>query len=330
MTSRRHFLVNAVSLTAWPAVLSSSHGAELTAPTAATAPTQLIVGFPPGGAVDIAARLFGPLMSARLGEPFEVVNMPGESGNIATAQVIAARPDGRPLLMSGPVNAINTTLFPNLPFDFGRDLSAAAGLYSVPLVVEVNPAVPAESLVEFIRLAQSRPGELRVGYAGLGTPQHVGIELFNLMAKVSLKLVAYPGSAPALVDLLAGRIDAMFDPTSSSMEHLRAGRLRALAVTGKVRLPALPDAPIVAEVVPGYEAGSWYGLCLPRGTPPARIEALNAAANDALRDRTLQMRLDALGAQAMPGSPADFAGLIASETRKYARVIETAGIKIRS
>ena len=324
MTSRRRFLRQAASLAAWPALPLLALGAE------PTAPTQVIVGFPPGGPVDIAARLVGPLLSALLGEPFEVVNVPGESGNVATAGVVAARPDGRTLLMSGPVNAINTTLFPNLPFDFGKDLVAVAGLYSVPLVVEVHPAVPAQSVAEFIRLARSRPGELRVGYAGVGTPQHVGIELFNAMAGVSLKLVPYAGSAPALVDLLAGRIDAMFDPTPSSIEHLRAGRLRALAVTGKVRLPVLPDVPIVADVVPGYDAGSWFGLCAPRGTPRERIEALNARANDALRDRALQMRLDALGGQAMPGSPADFAGLIASETRKYARVIETAGIKARS
>jgi tripartite-type tricarboxylate transporter receptor subunit TctC len=324
MTSRRRFLGHAASLAAWPALPLSSHGAET------TAPTQVIVGFPPGGPVDIAARLVGPLLSARLGELLEVVNLPSESGNIATARVVAAQPDGRTLLMSGPVNAINTTLFPKLPFDFGQDLAAVAGLYSVPLVVEVHPEVPAQSVAEFIRLARSRPGELRVGYAGVGTPQHVGIELFNVMAGVSLKLVPYAGSAPALVDLLAGRLDAMFDPTPSSIEHLRAGQLRALAVTGKMRLSVLPDVPIVADDVPGYEAGSWFGLCAPRSTPQERIEALNAAANDALRDRALQLRLNALGAQAMPGSPADFAELIAGETRKYARVIEAAGIKARS
>jgi tripartite-type tricarboxylate transporter receptor subunit TctC len=280
--------------------------------------------------VDIAARLVGPVMSARLDEPFEVVNMPGESGNIATARVVAAQPDGRTLLMSGPVNAINTTRFPNLRFNFGTDLVAVAGLYSVPLVVEVHPQVPAQSLGEFIQLARSRPGELRVGFAGVGTPQHVGIELFRVMTAVALKLVPYPGSAPALVDLLAGRIDAMFDPTPSSIEHLRAGRLRALAVTGKARLSALPDVPIVAEVVPGYEAGSWFGLCAPRATPRQRVNALNSAAKEALRDRAVQARLDALGAEAMPGSADDFAALIASETRKYARVIEAAGIRARS
>lgn len=291
--------------------------------------TQLIVGFPQGGPVDIAARLAGSALSALLGEDVVVVNVPGESGNVATAQVVGARPDGRTLLMSGPVNAINTTLFPNLPFDFGRDLVAVAGLYSVPLVIEVHPSVPAETTIDFIRLAQARPGGLRVGYAGVGTPQHIGIELFAAMAGVSLQLVPYAGSAPALVDLLAGRLDAMFDPTPSSIEHLREKRLRAIAVTGKDRLPALPDVPVAADVVPGYEAGSWFGLCAPRATGRERIEALNAATNAALRDRALLTRLDALGAQTMPGSPTDFALLIAGETRKYARVIERAGIKLR-
>jgi tripartite-type tricarboxylate transporter receptor subunit TctC len=324
MISRRRFLRHAAACAAIPAMPSLALGVE---PTTAT---QVVVGFPQGGPVDIAARLAGPALSALLGEPFVVVNVAGESGNVATAQVVAARPDGRTLLMSGPVNAINTTLFPNLPFDFGKDLVAVAGLYSVPLVIEVHPAVPAQTAAEFIRLARSRPAELRVGYAGVGTPQHVGIELFAAMAGVSLKLVPYAGSAPALVDLLAGRLDAMFDPTPSSIEHLRAGRLRALAVTGKGRLPALPDVPVMTDVVPGYEAGSWFGLCAPRGTKRERIDALNAAANDALSDRALQARLDALGGQAMPGSPADFAGLIASETSKYARVIERAGIKVRT
>jgi tripartite-type tricarboxylate transporter receptor subunit TctC len=295
-----------------------------------TTSTQLIVGFPQGGPVDIAARLASSALSALLGEDFAVVNVPGESGNVATAQVVAARPDGRTLLMSGPVNAINTTLFPNLPFDFAKDLVAVAGLYSVPLVIEVHPSVPAETAADFIRLARARPGGLRVGYAGVGTPQHVGIELFAAMAGVSLQLVPYAGSAPALVDLLAGRLDAMFDPTPSSIEYLREKRLRALAVTGKARLPALPDVPLAAEVVPGYEAGSWFGLCAPRATGRERIEALNAASNAALRERAMLTRLDALGAQAMPGSPEDFAALIASETSKYARAIEKAGIKLRS
>ena len=256
--------------------------------------------------------------------------MPGESGNIATARVVAAQPDGRTLLMSGPVNAINTTLFPNLPFDFGKDLAAVAGLYSVPLVVEVHPAVPAQSVAEFIRLARSRPGELRVGYAGVGTPQHVGIELFNVMAGVSLKLVPYAGSAPALVICSPADSTRCSIRHPSSIEHLRAGRLRALAVTGKLRLPVLPDVPIVADVRAGLRGRLLVRAVRTAGHTAGADRDAERGANDALRDRALQARLDALGAHAMPGSPADFAGLIASETRKYARVIETAGIKARS
>lgn len=286
--------------------------------------TDLVVGFPPGGAVDIAARLFGPQLEARLGEPFEVRNMAGESGNLATAHVAGAAPDGRTLLMAGPVNTINTTLFRSLPFRFDTDLVAVAGLYSVPLVVEVHPSVPAHTPEDFIELARSR--RVRVGYAGVGTPQHIGIELFSSMAGVALTLVPYAGSAPALADLVAGRLDAMFDPAPSSIAHLRAGRLRPIAVTGRARLEVLPGVPLMSSVVPGYEAGSWFGLCAPRGTPAERIATLNAAANAALRDGTVKVRLDGMGALAMPGSPADFAHLIATETQRYARAIAQMGL----
>ena len=303
---------------------------SLAAASDTTLRTQVVVGFPPAGPLDIASRLFCPLLAERLAEPFETVNLPGESGNIATARVVRADPDGRTLLLCGPVNAINTTLFEGLPFNFETDLMAVAGFYSVPLVVEVHPSVPAQSAEEFIRLVKANPNEIRVGYAGVGTPQHIGIELFNVMAGVSLKLIPYAGSAPALVDLLAGRIDAMFDPTPSSIEHLRAGRLRALAVTGKSKLNALPDVPLMSKFVPGYEAGSWFGLCAPQGTPRSRIDQINSAANAALRDGATQARLDAMGAQAMPGTPSEFARLIALETSKYAKVISQTGILRRS
>lgn len=303
---------------------------SLTAASDAALRTQVFVGFPPAGPLDIASRLICPLLAERLSEPFETVNLPGESGNLATARVARAEPDGRTLLLCGPVNVINTSLFKGLPFNFETDLMAVAGLYSVPLVVEVNPSSPARSAEEFIRMAKASPNEIRVGYAGVGTPQHIGIELFNAMAGVSLKLIPYAGSAAALVDLLAGHIDAMFDPTPSSIEHLRVGRLRALAVTGKATLNALPDVPLMSKFVPGYEAGSWFGLCAPQGTPRSRIDQINSAANAALRDGATQARLDAMGAQAMPGTPSDFSRLIASETRKYAKVISQTGISRRS
>ena len=300
-----------------------------TAQASPAAPTRVLVGFPPDGPVDIAARWVCSLLSERLDETFVVENAPGHSGNDATAQVALAPADGRTLLMCGPVNTINTTLFPGLPFDFGRDFAAVALVYGVPLIAEVHPSVPAASSAEFIALAKRRPGMLRVGYAGEGTPQHIALELFRSMAGVDVTLVAYAGSAPALTDLLAGRIDAMFDPAPSSIEHVRAGRLRPLATTGRSRLSALPDVPLMSEVVPGYEAGSWFGLCAPRTTPAARITALNAATNAALSEPSAARRVSSLGGIAMPGTPAEFENFIAAETAKYAKVIADAGIPLR-
>lgn len=289
---------------------------------------RMVVGFPAGGPVDIASRFIGPLLAQRLGQSFVTENIPGYSGNLATSQVVSARPDGQTLLLCGPVNTINTTLFPGLPFSFSRDLAAVAGLYRVPLVVEVHPGVPVNTASELVAFARSRPGRLTVGYAGKGTPQHIGIELFKSMSGTDLTLVPYLGSAPALEDLLAGRLDMMFDPMPSSIGHIRAGRLRALAVTGSRRIGMLPDVPPMSDLVPGYEAGSWFGICAPRGTPADRIEALNSAANAALSEPAALQRLDEMGATAMAGTPAQFADFIHEETAKYARVIATARIAV--
>lgn len=292
------------------------------------AATRIVVGFPPGGPVDIAGRFISPLLAERLGRPFEVENMPGDSGNAATGQVVGAVPDGRTLLLCGPVNTINTTLFPGLPFRFEGDLTPVAGLYRVPLVVEVHPGVPVQSASELLAYARSRPGQLRVGYAGKGTPQHVGIELFKSLAGVDLTLVPYLGSAPALEDLVAGRIDVMFDPLPSSIGHIQAGRLRPLAVTGNKRIDRIPSVPLMSDAVPGYEAGSWFGLCAPRATPANVIDALNSACNAALAEPAALRRLEDMGATAMAGTPAQFAAFIRDETEKYARVIARAGIAI--
>ena len=321
MFDRREFIRFAV-----PAALAP--WSVLTRAESETA-TQIVVGFPAGGPVDIAARLFAPLLSNRLQEPFEVVNLTGASGNAATARVATSKADGRTLLMAGPVNTINATLFQNLPFDFAADFAPVAGLYSVPLIAEVHPSLPARSVTDFIGLARERPGAIRVGYAGVGTPQHIAIEMFNVMAEVALKLVPYAGSAPALADLLAGRLDAMFDPAPSSIDHVRAGRLRPLAVTGRARLESLPEVPVMSDFVPGYEAGSWFGLCAPRATPVTRIGAINAAANAALIDPAVKARLNELGAQAIPGAPSDFEAMIGAEIRKYARIIARAGIPLQ-
>jgi tripartite-type tricarboxylate transporter receptor subunit TctC len=268
------------------------------------------------------------MLSTRLQQPFVVENLPGDSGNVATGRVVSAQPDGQTLLLCGPVNTINTTLFPGLSFSFTRDLTAVAGLYGVPLVVEVHPDVPVTTASQLLAYARSRPGQLRVGYAGNGTPQHIGIELFRSMAGIDLTLVPYLGSAPALEDLLAGRLDLMFDPTPSSIGHIRAGRLRPLAVTGTRSIEMLPDVPPMADVVPGYEAGSWFGISAPHGTPRERIESLNAAANAALAEPATMLRLNQLGATPMTGTPSEFAAFVQKETEKYARVIAASRIAL--
>lgn len=292
-------------------------------------PVRLVVGFPEGGPVDIAARVIAGWLSDRLGQPVLVENQPGESGNMATRAVARAKPDGYTLLVCGPVNTINTTLFRNLDFDFGRDFASVASLWQVPLVIEVNPSVPATTLASFIAYAKANPGKLRIGFAGVGTPQHIGIEMFKVKAGIELTLVPYLGSTPALADLLAGKIDGMFDPMPSSIAHIKAGRLIPLAVTTPTKSDALPDVPSASDLVAGYQAGSWFGIVAPREMPAAIIERLNGMINAALADTRMKARLAELGASPLPGSPAQFQGFIESETAKYAEVIRVAGIATR-
>lgn len=290
-------------------------------------PVRIVVGFPAGGPLDIAARTVAPLLSNRFGATFVVENHPGASGNIATAEVVRAAPDGHTLLLCGPVNAINATLFENLDFDFARDIMPVAGIASVPLVVEANPSVSVRSVPELLAFVRGNPGRLRVAFAGVGTPQHVAIELFQLMAGVVVTPVPYAGSAPALADLLRGAVDAMFDPAPSSMPHIRAGRLVPLATTGPTRSEMLPDVPALHEFVPGYEASSWFGLGAPRSTPGGIVDVLNAAVNEGLADTSVRARLRELGATVMSGSPAQFGDFITTETDRYRRVIRAARIK---
>ena len=294
-----------------------------------SAPVRILVGFPENGPVDIAARVIAPWLTEKLGQTFEVENRPGASGNIATRAALKAAPDGRTLLLCGPVNTINTTLFPTLDFSFTRDSAPVAGLYRVPLVIEVNPSLPINSPAEFLAHAKANPGKLRVAYAGNGTPQHVGIELFKAMAGVDLTLVPYLGSAPALADLLSGKVDAMFDPLPSSLAHIKSGKLRALAVTTPTRSEALPDVPAMSDIVPGYEAGSWFGLVAPRGTPAPIVETLNKQVNDGLADTAIKARIAGLGGIAISMSPAAFGDFVSTETERYAQVIRAARIEAK-
>jgi tripartite-type tricarboxylate transporter receptor subunit TctC len=272
--------------------------------------------------MDLAARVIGPWLTARLGQPFEVENRPGESGNLATRAVVQAAPDGHTLLLCGPVNTINTTLFTGLDFDFTHDLKPVASLSRVPLVLEVHPSVRARSVPEFLALAKARPGGMRVAYAGVGTPQHLAIELFKMKTGADLTLVPYPGSTAALADLLQGRVEAMFDPAPSSVGHIRGGRLIPLGVTTGVPYETLRDVPPVSRFVPGYEAGSWFGLAAPKGTPDPIVARLNAEVRAGLADAKLRDQLAQMGATPVPSSVREFARFVVAETERYSQVIK--------
>ena len=322
--SRRRLL----HLTAGAATLSALSG-SVRAQDYPSKEVRILVGFPAGGNLDIAARIVAPWLSERLGQAFVVENQPGESGNLATRQVVKSPPDGYTLLLCGPVNTINTTLYENLDFNFTRDTAPVASIGRVPLVVEVNPAVPVRSVPEFIAYAKANPGKLKVAYAGNGTPQHIGIELFKMKTGIDMTGVPYLGSTPALADLLSGQVQVMFDTVPSSIDHIRAGRLIPLAVTGSIRLGVLPDVPKMSDFVPGYEAGSWFGICAPKNTPADITDRLNEAINAGLTDPKIKARLADLGATVMSSSPLDFGAFINTETEKYAEVIRAAGIKLR-
>ena len=298
---------------------------------AQTYPTRLvriIVGFPAGGTTDIVGRLIGQWLSERLGQQFVVENRPGASANIATEAVAHAAPDGYTLLMLGAANTINATLFDKLNFDFVRDIAPVAGIINTPLVVEVNPSVPAMTLSEFIAYAKSNAGKINLATPGIGTPPHVAGELFKMMAGVDIVLVPYRGSGPMLTDLLGGQVQVAFDPLPASIEHIRAGKLRALAVTTVSRSEALPDIPSVSEYVPGFAASTWYGVGAPKNTPPEIIDKLNTEINGALADPRMKSRLAELGGTPFASSPAAFAKFVADDTAKWAKVIKAANIKI--
>jgi tripartite-type tricarboxylate transporter receptor subunit TctC len=291
-------------------------------------PVRIIVGGPPGGTLDIFARLIGQWLSERLGQPFVTENRAGGAGNTLATDVVArAAPDGYTLLLVAIANAINASLYERLTYDFLRDIAPVASLARVPLVMEVNPAVPARTVPEFIAYAKANPGKINMASAGNGTSPHVAGELFKLMTGVELLHVPYRGSPPALTDMLGGQIQVMFDLMPSSLALIRAGKLRALAVTTAARSPALPDIPTVSEFLPGYEASTWQGLGAPRSTPPEVIDRLNREINAGLADPRLQARIAETGAAPFAGSPADFGKFMADETEKWAKVVKFAGIK---
>ena len=278
---------------------------------------------------DITARLISQYLSQHLGQQFVVQVRPGATGNIATELVAHAAPDGYTLLLVNSQNTINEALIPSLPFDFVRDIAPIAGVFRVPLVMEVLPSFPAKTVPEFIAYAKANPGKINMASAGVGGPQHVAGELFKYMAGVDLVHVPYHGSTPAITDLLAGQVQVMFDVTPTALPQIRAGKLRALAVTTPERLDMLPGVPAMAEFLPGYEAFGWIGFGAPKATPAEIIAALNKQINAAIADPTVKARLADLGGLIMPppNSPADFAKFIAADTDKWRKVVQFAHLK---
>ena len=290
-------------------------------------PIRWVVGFVPGGATDIIARLMGQWLSERLGQSVVIENRPGAGSNIATEVVVNAPPDGYTLLLVGPSHAVNATLYPKLNYNFIRDIAPIASISREPLVMVVNPSVPAKTVPEFIAYAKANPGKLNMASSGIGTSVHVGGELFKMMTSINMLHVPYRGAAPAITDLIGGRVQVMFATLPSSIEYIKAGNLRALAVTTARRTPALPDLPIVADVLPGYEASAMYGVGAPHNTPVEIVDKLNKEINAGLADPRMQARLADLGGTVLPGTPADFAKLIAEETQKWAKVVKFSGAK---
>jgi tripartite-type tricarboxylate transporter receptor subunit TctC len=320
---RRRFLQFAGSAAVLPAVSRVAM-----AQAYPSRPVRIIVPIAAGGAQDILARLMGQWLAERLGQPFIIENRPGGAGNIGTEAVVRAPADGYTLLLVSSQNMSNVTLYEKLGFNFIRDIAPVAGLIRGPFVVTINPAVPAKTVPEFIAYAKANPGKLSMASAGIGTGPHLAGELFKSMAGVDMVHVPYRGGGPALTDLLGGQVQVMFPNVASVIEHVRAGKLRALALTTATRSAALQDLPAVGEFVPGYEASSMFGLGVPKDTPAAIVDTLNRAINAALADPKMKARLDDLDGDVLALSPAGFRKLIAGETEKWGKVIRSAKIKV--
>ena len=319
---RRHFLQLAAGVAAFPALSRVAWAQPYP-----TQPLRLILGYPPGGSADITARLTGQWLSERLGQPVVIESRPGAATNLATEAVVRAAPDGYTFLLIAPANAINATLYEKLNFNFLRDIEPVAGIIHFPNVVVVNPTLPIKSIPELIAYAKANPGKLNMASSGNGSTIHMSGELFKMLTGINMVHVPYRGGALALTDLIAGQVHVMFDNIPTSAEHIKAGRLRGLAVTSTVRSAVLPDLPTVADFLPGYEASAWYGLGTPKNMPGEVIDKVNKAMNAVLADPKSQARFAELGASTLPGSAADFGRLLADETEKWGKVVKFADIK---
>ncbi len=322
--ARRHFLQVVLQVAAGAVALPSLARAE----TYPARPVHMIIGFPPGGTTDIAARLIGQWLSDRLGQPFVIDSRPGAASNIATEAVAHAPPDGYTLLVAVGTNTINPALYGNLNFNFIRDIAMVGGILRTPLVLEVIPAVPVGSVPELIAYAKANPGKITLASFGTGTVSHVAGELFKMTAGIDMVDVPYRGSAPMITDLLGGQVQAAFDNLPTSIEHIRTGTLRALAVTTAARSPALPDIPTVADVLPGFEASAWAAIAVPKSTPGEVVDKLSKEIEAALADPKFLARLADLGATPFPISPADLDKMVVADTEKWGQVIRAANLKV--
>lgn len=292
-----------------------------------TRPVRLVVFFPPGGVGDTLGRIMAQWLSIRLGQSFVIENRAGASGTIGTRMVVRAAPDGYTLLWATSPNTINGTLFSHLDYNFIRDIEPVAATFRVPNMMVVTPSLPVRDVPEFIAYAKANPGKVNMVSGGLGSPSHLAGELFSMMAGIKMVHVPYRGSAPAINDLLSGRMQVMFDAMPSSLPYVRAGKLRPLAVTTAARSKVLPDTPTIGEFLPGFEASTWFGIGAPKGTPSSIVDSLNKEVNAGLADEKIKARISALGGMTLPGSPEDFRHLLVEETKKWAKVIKFAGVK---
>jgi tripartite-type tricarboxylate transporter receptor subunit TctC len=307
------------------ALVSASSASALDWPTRQP---RIIVGYPPGGSTDILARLFADYLSKKTGQQWIVENRPGAGNNIGTEAVTKAQPDGYTFILTNPANAVNASLYKHLNFVFLRDIDPVAGFIRVPNVMEVNPSVPVKTVKELIDYVKANPDKINVASSGSGTSIHLSGELFKMMTGLKITHVPYKGSAPMLTDLLGGQVQLTFDNMPSSIEHIKAGKLRALAVTTAQRSPELPDVPTVAETVPGYEASAFFGLGVTHGAPKEVIAIVNKHVNDALKDPAILAKLKELGGVPLPGSPEDFGKIVKSETDKWEKVVRAANLSI--
>jgi tripartite-type tricarboxylate transporter receptor subunit TctC len=293
-----------------------------------TRPVRWVVPYPPGGTTDVLARIMAQWLSEKMGQQFIIENKPGGGNNIGTEYVVKSAPDGYTMLLVNPANGINATLYTTLPFNLIRDIAPVAGLVRTPNVMEVTNSLPAKTVAEFIAYCKANPGKINMASSGSGTSVHLSGEMFKLMTGCDMVHVPYKGAGPALVDLIAGQVHVLFDNLPSSVGHIKAGSIRALAVTSAEREPSFPDLPTVGETVPGYEATAWFGIGMPKDTPREIIDKVNAEVNRALADPKMREKLAALGGKPIAGTPEDFGKVIAAETEKWAPIVKASGAKV--